>query len=808
MYDLLHPNRIAWKLIKALVLFSSLITLVTTGVQLWSEYGRDTHAIQDRFLQVERGYLDSVAENVWESDTGRLDLLVKGIIEFPDFRYAAVRDDGSSVLAQAGIQIDKQMIRKVYPLHYSFRGTNLKIGELEAVASLEGVYQRAWDRVWLILASNFIKTFLVAVFMFMLVYWMLTRHLDVMAAFARRVDFTPPEQKLKLDRHNSGGNRDELDQLAESLNDMQGKLFKSYEALRLLNNELEDRVVERTKAIANQIEVRKAAEMKLAESESRLRDFAEAGADWMWEMGPDLQFSYITRGEDVLGREPAVEMMGRTRRECAADADDLEKWSAHEDDLNNRRAFRDFEYVRSVQDGRRAILRVSGKPVFDASGEFKGYRGVTTDVTEVIEARQKVAQAEDQLRILSSAMEQSPSMVFITDQDGVIEYVNDKFIEITGYNRADALGQNPRILKSPDTPRSVHKSIWHTVKSGREWRGEILDLRKDGSEFWAYATIAPVKNKDGVITHFVATHEDITMRKSAEIQLREATRQAQLASRAKSELMANMSHELRTPLNAIIGFSDSMLAGVFGPLGNDRYVDYMRDIHASGQHLLELINDILDVSAIEAGKLTLRPEVLEAKSVAVSCIKLIQHRANENRVKLEYHVENDIPDVFGDERRIKQVLLNLLSNAVKFTPENGRVSLNIFQGPDGGLRFEVEDTGIGMDEKGIETALMQFGQVDSKLSRKYEGTGLGLPLSKSLIEAHGGDLDIRSRIGHGTTVVVRFPPERTVLPSGDVKSEGVQEEQSPETQSPDGGAKGEIAPASGDHTDKKTPTVH
>ena len=262
--------------------------------------------------------------------------------------------------------------------------------------------------------------------------------------------------------------------------------------------------------------------------------------------------------------------------------------------------------------------------------------------------------------------------------------------------------------------------------------------------------------------------------------------------------MGHIGHEL-----GFCAAGQLCLAGVFGPLGNERYVDYMRDIHASGQHLLELINDILDVSAIEAGKLVLRPEVLEAKQIAVSCIKLIQHRANENHVKLEYHIEKDIPNLFGDARRIKQVLLNLLSNAVKFTPEDGRISLNIFQGPDGGLRFEVEDTGIGMDEKGIETALLQFGQVDSKLSRKYEGTGLGLPLSKSLIEAHGGDLDIRSRIGHGTTVVVRFPPERTVGQSGDV-----QIEKDPEAQSPDTDAKGELASTTGDHNDKKSPTVH
>ncbi|MCW8914964.1 MAG: PAS domain S-box protein [Magnetovibrio sp.] len=803
----MHPNRIAWKLIKLMIVFSSLITLVTTAVQLWSEYGRDTGAIQSRFVQVERSYIDSIAENVWESDTGRLDLLVSGIIEFPDFRYAMVRDDNGGVLAEAGAPVDKNKIRKVYPLHYTFRSTNLKIGELEVVASLEDVYNRAWDRVGLILVSNAIKTFLVAVFMFALVYWTLTRHLDVMAAFAQRIDLTLPVEPLNLDRGHFAGRRDEMDQLAESLNDMQGKLFRSYEELRMLNNDLEDRVLERTKAMRNEIEVRKTAEEKLEQSEHRLRDIAEAGADWLWEMGPDLRFTYVSEGRELFGDEAMTSIIGRTRMESAADTDDVDKWESHMDDLRNHRPFRDFQYLRKSATGQQATIRVSGKPVFDDQGTFQGYRGVTSDVTEVVEAKRKVALAENQLRILSSAMEQSPSMVFITDFQGDINYVNEKFVEVTGYSKEDVLGRNPRLLKSPDTPHFVHNDMWAKLKSGQEWRGEIKDMRKDGTEFWAYATIAPVKDENGRITHFVATHEDITMRKQADIQMREATKQAQLASRAKSELMANMSHELRTPLNAIIGFSDSMLSGVFGSLGNDRYVDYVRDIHASGQHLLELINDILDVSAIEAGKLVLRPEPLEMKTVATSCLKLVQHRANEAQVKLFHHVEKDIPDLLADERRVKQVLLNLLTNAVKFTPEDGQVNLNILLSPDGGLRFEVEDSGIGMDDQGIEKALSQFGQVDSRLSRRYEGTGLGLPLSKSLVEAHGGTLDIRSRIGHGTTVVVHFPKERTIL--GDRTVKGEKPGVSSKTQSSDTDAEGEkLASVSDDHNDKKTPTVH
>ncbi|MBD3661543.1 MAG: hybrid sensor histidine kinase/response regulator, partial [Arenibacter algicola] len=279
-----------------------------------------------------------------------------------------------------------------------------------------------------------------------------------------------------------------------------------------------------------------------------------------------------------------------------------------------------------------------------------------------------------------------------------------------------------------------------------------------------YATIAPVKNDACVITHYVATHEDITVRKEDEERLRDATERAEVASRTKSEIMANMSHELRTPLNAIIGFSDTMLNGVFGDLNNARYEEYLTDIKDSGTHLLDLINDILDVSAIEAGKLDIRPEPLDVEPLVDGSVRLVRHRADDAQVILESHTEQEVPGLLAAGRRVKQVLLNLLSNAVKFTPEGGRVTLRALRAPDGGVRFEVEDTGIGMDDAGIETALTQFGQVDSKLARKYEGTGLGLPLTKSLVELHKGTLNIRSCLGHGTTVVVHFPPERSIAP--------------------------------------------
>ncbi|MEO5338574.1 MAG: PAS domain-containing sensor histidine kinase [Magnetospirillum sp. WYHS-4] len=368
-------------------------------------------------------------------------------------------------------------------------------------------------------------------------------------------------------------------------------------------------------------------------------------------------------------------------------------------------------------------------------------------------------EVSESLRKLSYALEQSPLMVFITDRQGRIEYVNSRFTEMTGYAPAEAMGRNPRLLKSGDISSDVHRNLWETVLAGGVWRGELLDRRKDGSTFWASVLIAPIRNDKNVIDHFVAIHEDISERKEIERQMVDAVQQTEIANRAKSELLANMSHELRTPLNAIIGFSNMIQEEVFGPVGHDKYREYVKDICSSGEHLLSLINDILDVSAIEAGKLELNDDIVAFDVLAQACLRLIGPRANKGKVRLEYR-ESDPQPLRVDPRRMKQVLLNLLSNAIKFTPEDGTVVLESQRAPDGSFSFQVRDTGIGMDPDGIAKALLPFGQVDSTMNRKHEGTGLGLPLTVALVELHGGRLSIASGLGQGTTVTVWIPPER------------------------------------------------
>ena len=350
--------------------------------------------------------------------------------------------------------------------------------------------------------------------------------------------------------------------------------------------------------------------------------------------------------------------------------------------------------------------------------------------------------------------------------DGAIETANEATCRLLGYELTELVGrQVDEVLKRPAD--AAEGFDLDAVKSdGFIASKECVLVRQDGGIVPALVSCSAMPQSEGRTRRIVCVARDITERKKVEAELRGAKEQAEYASRAKSEFLANMSHELRTPLNAILGFSEVIGQELLGPLGNDTYRGYAADIHFSGEHLLKIINDLLDMAKVEAGRFELHEDVVVVGKVVEAVERIIRGRAAEAKVRLEIALPDPTPDLWGDPQLLNQILINLLSNAVKFTPPGGLVRLDVTQDAAGALAFAVADTGIGIDESDIPRILAPFGQVESAFQRKYSGTGLGLPLCDSFARLHGGTLTIRSCVGVGTTVTVRFPATRTLSPTG------------------------------------------
>lgn len=374
-------------------------------------------------------------------------------------------------------------------------------------------------------------------------------------------------------------------------------------------------------------EVSQAREQDLGASEQRFRDFADAASDFFWEMDQDLRFSYFSANMTLITGVHEDDMLGRTREETGIPDVEAGAWKQHLSDLQAKRPFRNFIHPRVRADGQRIYLSISGKPVYGSDGQFQGYRGVGSDITEAMRSEQA---------------------------------------------------------------------------------------------------------------------------------LREAKERAEAANQAKSNFLALMSHELRTPLNAILGFSEMISTGVFGPAGDPRYTGYAVDIHRSGEHLLALINDILDLSKIEAGRFDLKLADVDVGEAIAASVAMVRPIADRAALTIEPQVAPDLPKLRADPRALQQILSNLLSNAMKFTPEGGRVGIYA-DVVDRHMRLQVTDTGIGIASEDIQRVLEPFNQVDSGYSRRFQGTGLGLAIIRALVELHGGRLRLHSVVGAGTRVVVTFP---------------------------------------------------
>lgn len=468
-------------------------------------------------------------------------------------------------------------------------------------------------------------------------------------------------------------------------------------------------------------------------------------------------FEWEIKGNKSIGSENFYKILGLSPLNTQGNFEDFLK-VIYPDDLQYTREIiqnmiKERKQVswdlRAVRTDRSVIfLQAWGQVYLD---EFDEPEKVIISIQDITERRRY----EIEIKKLSRAVEQSPTAVVITDTKGNIVYVNSKFVETTGYNQEEIIGKNPRILKSGLFSSEDYKKLWDTILSGKEWRGEFHNKKKNGELFWESASISSIKNRFGEITNFIAVKEDITKKKEMEIELNLALEREAESNRLKSTLLANMSHELRTPMNGIIGFTQLLEEEIENP-GQKQMLN---NIQESSKRLMATLNTILDLSELESDKSTLHFENIPVLNELIYISGLYKNKAENKNLYFKYHCDAEFA-AYADSTIFEKIMINLVDNALKFTFTGGiEISTRETTGSNGSkfALIDVKDTGIGIEEENLELIFKEFRQASEGYNRSFEGSGLGLTLARKMANLVGGDITVKSKINEGSVFTLMLP---------------------------------------------------
>ncbi|MBL9034305.1 MAG: PAS domain-containing protein [Rhodospirillaceae bacterium] len=608
-------------------------------------------------------------------------------------------------------------------------------------------------------------------------------HFD--ATMLRKLGYTPDEVAPTIEAWDSMVHPDDLAAVRSkfaSYLDTSADVFEAIYRLRVKQGGWRwllsrGRIVQRTedgkptRMIGTHLDITgvKDTEIALRRSEERFRALAESSRAVPWEADvTTFRITYVgPQIERIVGFTPA-DWVGKDLWPQRLHPEDRARVIREGEERAKEGIDHNLEYRLIAADGRVVWIRDLITVIRGDDGQ-KWLYGVMVDITEEKSREQALRESESRYRRAESvagiihwnatgpADSWPDARLTLSETAATFFGVAAQELDLTIRELVT------RFVHPDDQARVMQEFVRSAAVQDKEYGIEYRILRGDGTI--AIVSELGQRNYDesGRLVAAFGTIQDITERKRTENALRRAQLDAEMANRAKSQFLANVSHELRTPLNAIIGFSEVMKGELMGPLGAPIYQEYSNDIHESGRHLLAIINDILDLSRVEAGQTTLSESELEIESLIDSCLILVRGKSNANGLSLTSEILPSLPKILGDERLLKQALLNLLSNAVKFTPRGGTVRVKAELSGDG-LDISVIDSGIGMSAAEIEQVAKPFVQLENWLVRKYEGTGLGLSIAKAFCELHDGELRIVSEVGRGTATTIHLPASR-ILPA-------------------------------------------